>query len=129
MTIKIDLEKVYVRLRWYFIRDTLTYIGFPYNIISLIWSCISSARMQLLWNGEALEEFCPSRGIRQGDPISLYLFVLCLEKLFHLVDLSVVEGSWKTIPLSRCGPKISHLAFVDELLLFEDASLSQASNH
>lgn len=48
----------------------------------LILHCISTSRMRVLWNGEALEEFHPSRGIRQGDPLSLYLFVLCIEKLF-----------------------------------------------
>lgn len=126
MAIKIDLEKAYDRLSWDFIRDTLFDIGFPPNIFSIIWHCISSPRMKLLWNGEALEEFGPSRGIRQGDPISPYLFVLCLERLFHLVEGAVSNRSWIPIRLSRRGPKISHLAFADDLLLFEGASMDQA---
>lgn len=64
MAIKIDLEKAYDRLSWPFIKDTLEDIGFPGNFINLIWHCISSPKMRVLWNGEALEEFTPSRGIR-----------------------------------------------------------------
>lgn len=79
-----------------------------------------------MWNDEALEEFHPSWGIRQGDPISPSLFVLCLEWLFHLIDLAISDGSWKPIQLSRWGPKITHLAFADDLLLFAEASLEHA---
>lgn len=91
MAIKVDLEKAYDRLNRVFIRDTLLNIGLPKNFVSLIWACISSSRMRVLWNGEALEEFSPSRGIRQGDPISLYLFVLCIERLFHLTNVAVEQ--------------------------------------
>lgn len=52
------------------------------RFFDLILHCISTSQMRVLWNGEALEEFHLSRGIRQGDPLSLYLFVLCIEKFF-----------------------------------------------
>lgn len=123
MTIKIDLEKAYDRLSWDFIKDTLLDIGLPDKIISLIWHCISSPTMQVLWNGEALEEFTPSRGIRQGDPISPYLFVLCIERLFQAIETKVNEGRWIPIQVSRGGPKISHLAFADDLIFFTEASI------
>lgn len=93
MAIKIDLEKTYDRLSWSFIKETLDDIGLPGGFVDLIWHSISSPRMQVLWNGEALEEFSPSRGIRQGDPISPYLFVLCIEKLFQMINLEVEEGN------------------------------------
>lgn len=83
MAIKIDLEKAYDRLEWDFIKETLEDIGFPTSTIELIWWCISSPSIRILWNGEALDKFQPSRGIRQGDPLSSYLFVLSLERLFN----------------------------------------------
>ena len=74
MAIKIDLEKAYVHLEWSFIRDTLSLFKFPEDLITLIISCVSSSSIAILFNEGALESFRPSRGIRQGDPLSLYLF-------------------------------------------------------
>lgn len=104
MAIKIDLEKAYDRLSWSFIKETLDDIGLPKNFVDLICHCISSSRLRMLWNGEALEEFSPSRGIRQGDPISPYPFVLCIGKLFQMINRVVDLGEWKPIKVSRGGP-------------------------
>lgn len=89
-------------------------------MIDLIWNCISTSGLTVLWNEEALEEFSPSRGIRQGDPLSPYLFVMCIERLFQTISVAVDERLWKFICLSRGGPHISHLAFDDDLLLFSE---------
>lgn len=125
MAIKLDLEKAYDRLSWSFIKDTLEDIGLPSDFVNLVWHCITSVRMRMLWNGEALEEFSPSRGIRQGDPTSPYIFVLCIEKLFQTIGLAVDQKIWNPIQLSRGGPKISHLAFADDVLLFAEAGVEQ----
>lgn len=127
MAIKVDLEKVYDRLKWRFVTDTLKDIVFHEKFIHLIHYSISSSREQILWNGEALERFKPSKGVRQGDPISPYLFVLCIECLFHLINFVVDQKAWTPIQLARGGPKLSHLAFTDDLLLFSEASISQAN--
>lgn len=124
MAIKVDLEKAYDRLKWSYIKETLQDIGIQENITNLIWHCIFASSMRVLWNGEALEEFYPSRGIRQGDPLSPYLFV-CIERLFQAISLAVDDKIWKPICLSREGPHISHLVFADDLLLFSKASMEQ----
>lgn len=69
MAIKVDLEKAYDRLRWDFIHDPLIEVGLPKDFIRVTLECITTAKMQILWNGELTEEFCPSRDIRQGDPL------------------------------------------------------------
>ncbi|KAL4343532.1 hypothetical protein AHAS_Ahas11G0087800 [Arachis hypogaea] len=81
--------------------------------------------MRVLWNGEELDEFFPSRGIRQGDPLSPYIFVLCIERLSQLVNAAVDHGFWKPIKLNRDGSKLSHLCFADDLILFAEANLQQ----
>ena len=81
MVVKIDLEKAYDRLEWCFIRKVLTCFGFPPNTIKLIMSCISSSSTSLLFNGEKFSLFTPCRGIRQGDPLSPFIFLLCMEYL------------------------------------------------
>ena len=85
MAIKIDLEKAYDHLDWLFVVDSLRDVGLNDQLISLIWHCILSTSMNILWNGECTREFNPRRGIRQGDPLSPYLFVLCVERLSHLI--------------------------------------------
>lgn len=125
VAVKIDLEKAYDRLKWEFVVDTLQDIGFEGSFVELVHACMSSCSMEVLFNGERTEKFHPSRGIRQGDPISPYLFVLCIERLGHLIHKAVERGEWKPIALSRGGPRISHLFFADDLLLFGDASVKQ----
>lgn len=84
MAIKVDLEKAYDRLSWDFIRDTLYAARLPGELVSVIMQCIESSTLSVLWNGCATKTFNPSKGIRQGDPLSPYIFVLCLERLTQL---------------------------------------------
>ena len=66
-----------------------------------------------------------SRGLRPGDLLSPYLFVLCIERLGHYINYAVDKGIWKPIGLKRTGPKISHIFFADDLLIFVEAFLNQ----
>lgn len=80
----------------------------------------------MLRNGETLKEFYPSRGVRQGDPISPYLFIMCIERFFHLINLVVDKHFWKPIQLKCGGPLIPYLDFVNDLFLFMEASKEYA---
>ncbi|CAL1380641.1 unnamed protein product [Linum trigynum] len=125
MVVKIDLEKAYDRLRWDFLRDTLIEVGLPSSWIRCIMYCVQQNRMRILWNGELLEAITPSRGVRQGDPLSPYLFVLCMERLSHRIDKAVRDKLWNPIRLSPNGPALTHLFFADDLVLFAEAKISQ----
>ena len=125
MAIKIDLEKAYDRLDWSFLINSLKDAGINDHFCNLIQHCVSFASMNVLWNGECTDEFFPSRGIRQGDPLSPYLFVLCIERLSHLIQDAVSHGFWKPVTLSRKGPPITHLCFADDLFIFVEASMVQ----
>ncbi|XP_010513759.1 PREDICTED: uncharacterized protein LOC104789811 [Camelina sativa] len=87
--------------------------------------CVTDPSMCLLWNGERTESFKPLRGLRQGDPLSPYLFMLCLERLCHLIDTSIREKKWKPIKLLVYGPRLSHICFADDLILFAETFLAQ----
>ncbi|GMJ08752.1 hypothetical protein HRI_004544400 [Hibiscus trionum] len=123
--IKVDLEKAYDRLEWSFIDDTLVDIGILVHLRHLIMSCVSSVSTQIFWNGSPTTSFRPSRGIRQGDPLSPYLFILCMERLTQSIQREVDQGSWKAFRFKRKGSLISHLFFADDLILFAEASFHQ----
>ncbi|KAG8482089.1 hypothetical protein CXB51_027072 [Gossypium anomalum] len=73
-------------------------------------------------------KFQPSRGLRQGDPLSPFLFLICGEGLSSLMRLAAREGLLKGVKASRNGPPISHLLFADDCILFGEATRKGAQN-
>ena len=121
MAIKIDLEKAYDCMEWSFIRDTLSLFRVPSRLSSLIMSCVTSSSISVLFTGGALDHFLPSRGIRQGDLLSPYLVILCMEILGAFIMEKCEAKLWDPILTSRGGVTFSHLFFVDDLVLFAKA--------
>ena len=86
MALRIDLEKTFDRLEWSFIKEVLVHFNFPSNLTAIIMDCISSTLVSMLFNSGKLPAFSPSRGIQQGDLLSPYIFILCLEYLGFLIQ-------------------------------------------
>ena len=84
-------------------------------------NCVTKVNSSMFWNEETVREFNLKKGLRQGDPVSPYHFVLCMERLSNLITLKVSSGDWKGTKASARGPAISHLFFADDLLLFAKA--------
>ena len=93
-------------------------MGFNDRWIDLVMECITSVTYSILINGEPSGDIRPSRGIRQGDPLSPYLFLLCLEGLHRLIQQATEKGDIKGVSICRNGPKLTHLFFADDSLLF-----------
>ena len=100
-----------------FIWEVLINANLPQNLVSLIMSCVLSISTSILFNGGNVEPILPSRGIRQGDLLSPYLFILCMEALGHLIVEKCEEKFWTTIKSSISGVAFSHIFFADDLVL------------
>lgn len=97
------------------------------DFIRVIMDCITSVSMRILWNGELTESFSLSRGIRQGDPLSPYIFMLCIECLSHGINQAVREGKWKPIRLRCNSTPITNLFFADDRILLAEAFREHAA--
>ena len=75
--LKVDMCKTYDRVSWNFLRAVLISMNFSSTWINWIMECISLVQYAILLNRSPTKFFYPSRGLRQGDPISRYLFLLC----------------------------------------------------
>jgi hypothetical protein len=90
-------------------------------------TCVKTVRFSVKFNGKLLEKFYPSRGLRQGDPLLPYLFLLVGESLFALINRNINHNLLQELKISRNCPGISHLMFADDSLLFFRANTDQAS--
>nr|XP_023917071.1 uncharacterized protein LOC112028608 [Quercus suber] len=91
----------------------------------LIMLCVTTVTYAIKINGSPRGHIIPLRGIRQRDPLSPYLFLLCVEGLSGLIKVSVHNGGMEGVAICRGGPKLSHLFFADDSLIFCKASLAK----
>jgi hypothetical protein len=120
MAVKLDMSKVYDRVEWGFIHKMMLKLGFNPRWVYLVMQCIQSISYLLILNSDPVGYIRPTRGIRQGDPLSPYLFLICAEGLTALLNSAASCRSLSGLSLCRGGPQISHLFFADNSLLFAE---------
>ena len=118
---KLDLEKAYDHINWAFLLSVLQKMGFGEKWAGWIRWCISTASFSVLVNGSPTGFFRNTRGLRQGDPLSPYLFVLGMETLSSLINRALRGGflsGFKIRGREGIVIQVSHLLFANDMLVF-----------
>jgi len=126
MLIKLDLSKAYDKLNWKFMERMLLAFGFSHDWIEWVMNLTSSAFFSLLVNGSPSQPFNPSRGIRQGDPLSPFLFILMAEGLGRSIRAHHQANEFRGIKLFQDLEAQTHQQFVDDTMLMGHASVQEA---
>ncbi|XP_042958050.1 uncharacterized protein LOC122293561 [Carya illinoinensis] len=122
MALKIDMSKTYDRIEWSFVEAVMVKMEFPLRWIRLIQSCLNLVSYSILVNGEPQRKFKPLRGLRQGDLVSPYIFIMCAEALSSMLKRAEQAGQITPAPVGRGPITINHLFFADDSILFCQAT-------
>jgi hypothetical protein len=121
--IKLDMTKAYDRVEWIFLEQMMLKLGFHQAWVDVVMRCVRTVRFSVRLNGGLSSDFSPSRGIRQEDPLSPYLFLFCVEGFSTLLKKAQEESLLKGVKFGTDGPHITHLLFADDSIVFLEATV------
>ncbi|CAN1794473.1 Putative ribonuclease H protein At1g65750 [Linum perenne] len=126
VALKIDISKAYDRVEWNYLEAIMIKMGFERNWVDLMLMSVSSVHYSVLINTSRSESFVPRRGLRQGCPLSPFLFLICAEGLSALVRQSVERNQMHGVRVCRGAPAVTHLLFADDSFFFFRAEVEEA---
>lgn len=126
MALKLEMSKAYDRVEWPFLERVLEKLGFEHSFTTLIMLSVRTVSYSIRLNGDTFSHIQPGRGLRQGDPLSPYLFLLCMDAFSSIILDAERREVLKGVTVSPLAPRISHLLFADDTLIFCEASRESA---
>lgn len=125
------MSKAYDRVEWVFLKEMLLKLGFDSRLSKLMLECVTSVRYKFSNSGKEFGLITPSRGIRQGDPLSSYMFLICMEGLTALIHGHERRNLLMGIKIARGAPRLSHLFFADDSYIYckAEAEMATQLNH
>lgn len=118
VALKIDISKAYDRVDWNYLKGVMAKLCFDQKWINWMSMCLETVQYSVLMNEDGVGLVVPGRGLRQGDPLSPYLFIMCAEGLTSLIKSAEAMGDIHGIKVCRGAPILTHLLFTDDCFLF-----------
>ncbi|XP_060963731.1 uncharacterized protein LOC115717505 [Cannabis sativa] len=118
MALKLDMSKAYDRVKWFFLKNIMLKMGFDARVVDLILHCVSTVTYTITHGGREMGPIVPGKGIRQGDPLSPYLFLLCAEGFSSLIKRFEARGALHGCRVCNGAPIISHMLFADDCYIY-----------
>ncbi|GKA48669.1 RNA-directed DNA polymerase, eukaryota, partial [Tanacetum coccineum] len=116
MIFKVDFEKAFDSIHWSFLDNVMILMGFGFIWRNLIKGCFNSTTSSVFINGSPSKEFSLERGLRQGDPLSTFLFLVDAEALHVVMEEATEKNIFRGIRVAQNCNTISHLQFADDVL-------------
>ena len=126
MIMQLDIVQARDKLSWSYIRAILKTYGFDHNWIKWVMVLVTTDDCSILLNGAPSKTFKPSRGLRQGDPLSPFLFILTMEGLGKAIRAAKEEGRIQGFRLTHGGDTMTHQQFVDDTMLQGTPTVKEA---
>lgn len=123
---KLDIRKAYDRVSWDYLRHRMQVMGFSERWIKWIMMCVTTVSYSISFQGSMIGPIIPSRGLRQGDPLSPYLFLICVEGLSLSLKEAAASNRMNGCSICVSAPSITHLLFADDSFLFFRATTAEA---
>ncbi|KAG5533571.1 hypothetical protein RHGRI_027682 [Rhododendron griersonianum] len=128
VALKLDLNKAYDRVCWDFLFQVMEKMGFDRRWINWVQQCVCTVKYSFMANGKQVCSINPGRGLRQGDPLSPYLFLLVADVFSTLLQKALLKKSIGGIRMKKRCPVMTHLLFADDSLVFLEAVPQYCSN-
>lgn len=125
--LKADLAKAFDTVSWSFVLSAMEQMNIPPKIVELVKNCMSASKVTILVNGQGSGFLTPNRGLRQGCPLSPYLFIIVMEYLTRLFQQALQQGSLKGVQLAPTAPRLTHMLYADDVMVMGQADRDEIS--
>jgi len=129
MIMQLDISKAYDKVNWVYLKKMLIAFGFDHIWVRWVMALVTSSNFSILVNGSPSEIFNPSRGLRQGDSLSPFIFIILMEGLGRAIKQAQYSGKIKGLKLTDNGQALTHQQFVDDTMLQGLPTVQEASNY
>ncbi|KAJ3701906.1 hypothetical protein LUZ61_005611 [Rhynchospora tenuis] len=123
--LKADINKAFDKLDWSFLKLAMQHLNVPTKIINIMMSSYARARITIHINGRGDGFMSPTQGLRQGCPMSPYVFIISMEVLSRLLQKAMSGGVIRGVKVAHTSPQVTHVVYADDLVLMGDVNATE----